>query len=108
MSFRRISPSINQAVFPKFWEDPPFHDQSGAHRYDQKPSAAKPTLSLFGWATFDIIRQSGAQDVGRSFSHAEDRKAGSVRMSESIMVTSARTEDLNAETRASIIHVCKT
>ena len=29
-------------------------------------------------------------------------------MSESIMVTSARTEELNAETRASIIHVCKT
>ncbi len=29
-------------------------------------------------------------------------------MSESIMVTSARTEDLNAETRASIIHVCRT
>src|SRR6266487_4332765 len=28
-------------------------------------------------------------------------------MSESIMVTSARTEDLNAETRASIIHVCR-
>ncbi len=29
-------------------------------------------------------------------------------MSESIMVTSARTEELNADTRASIIHVCKT
>ncbi len=29
-------------------------------------------------------------------------------MSESIMVTSARTEELNAETRASIIHVCRT
>ena len=29
-------------------------------------------------------------------------------MSESIIVTSARTEELNAETRASIIHVCKT
>ena len=29
-------------------------------------------------------------------------------MSEAIMVTSARTEELNAETRASIIHVCKT
>lgn len=29
-------------------------------------------------------------------------------MSESIMVTSARTEDLNAETRAAIIHVCRT
>jgi aminoglycoside 2'-N-acetyltransferase I len=28
-------------------------------------------------------------------------------MSESIMVTSARTEDLNTETRASIIHVCR-
>jgi aminoglycoside 2'-N-acetyltransferase I len=29
-------------------------------------------------------------------------------MSEAIMVTSARTEELNAETRASIIHVCRT
>jgi aminoglycoside 2'-N-acetyltransferase I len=29
-------------------------------------------------------------------------------MSESIMVTSARTEELNADTRASIIHVCRT
>src|SRR5437588_2163188 len=29
-------------------------------------------------------------------------------MSESIMVTSQRTEELNAETRASIIHVCRT
>src|SRR5438105_9977099 len=29
-------------------------------------------------------------------------------MSESIMVTSARTEDLNTETQASIIHVCRT
>ena len=29
-------------------------------------------------------------------------------MSGSIMVTSARTEELNADTRASIIHVCKT
>ncbi len=29
-------------------------------------------------------------------------------MSESIIVTSARTEELNADTRASIIHVCRT
>jgi aminoglycoside 2'-N-acetyltransferase I len=29
-------------------------------------------------------------------------------MSESIVVTSARTEELNADTRASIIHVCRT
>ncbi|MFL5654573.1 MAG: GNAT family N-acetyltransferase [Ktedonobacteraceae bacterium] len=29
-------------------------------------------------------------------------------MSEAIMVTSARTEELNADTRASIIHVCRT
>ena len=29
-------------------------------------------------------------------------------MSEAIMVTSVRTEELNAETRASIIHVCRT
>src|SRR2546427_10128652 len=29
-------------------------------------------------------------------------------MSESIMVTSVRTEELNEETRASIIHVCRT
>ncbi len=29
-------------------------------------------------------------------------------MSESILVTSARTEDLNAQTRASITHVCRT
>src|SRR6266487_526240 len=29
-------------------------------------------------------------------------------MSKSIIVTSARTEELNAETRASIIHVCRT
>jgi len=29
-------------------------------------------------------------------------------MRESILVTSARTEDLNADTRASIIHVCRT
>ena len=29
-------------------------------------------------------------------------------MNESIVVTSARTEELNAETRASIIHVCRT
>src|SRR5437588_2990443 len=43
-----------------------------------------------------------------AFSNVEYRKAGSVRMSEAIMVTSERTEELNAETRASIIHVCRT